>query len=183
MKTRVASCCLRGDAATWWPAYKTRSTMWDSFKNLLRERFNNEELLTFFWAQLYGEEQQQLEEVQSFIQYRRQIVLRLNPTATEKSIIQNLLQIVNPLSRTTLAQRLLGGSPPAGKWLRKEGGGNLPRERAHASQLGVSSAYNLGETNTSLLITINGHATSAFKDFRATDNFVHSRILSAEISI
>jgi hypothetical protein len=50
-------------------------------------------------------------------------------------------------------------------------------------QLGLSSAYNPGATNTSLPITINGHATSALVDSDATDNFVHPRILNSEISI
>jgi hypothetical protein len=43
----------------------------------------------------------------------------------------------------------------------------------------VSSAYYSGASNTSLLITINGYATSALVDSGATDNFVHPRILSA----
>jgi hypothetical protein len=43
-------------------------------------------------------------------------------------------------------------------------GGNLPYEPTHPPQLGVSSAYNPGTFNTSLPITINGHATSALVD-------------------
>jgi hypothetical protein len=58
-------------------------------------------------------------------------------------------------------------------------GRNLPRESTHPPQLGVSSAYNPGAFNTSLPITINGHATSALVDSGATDNFVRPRILSA----
>jgi hypothetical protein len=58
-------------------------------------------------------------------------------------------------------------------------GRNLPRESTHPPQLGVSSAYNPGAFNTSLPITINGHATSALVDSGATDNFVRLRILSA----
>jgi hypothetical protein len=50
MKTREASRCLRGDAATWWFDYKTCSTRWDSFKDLLQERFNNEEQLAILRA-------------------------------------------------------------------------------------------------------------------------------------
>jgi hypothetical protein len=97
--------------------------------------------------------------------------------------ISSLADTVLFLSRATLASTLPRGSSPAWKWLRKEGSGNLPRERAHTSQLGVSSAYNPGATNMSLLITINGHATSTLVDWGLTDNFVHTRILSTGISI
>jgi hypothetical protein len=86
---------------------------------------------------------------------------------------------VSFLSGTTLAPRLPRGSPLAGKRLRKEGGGNLLCEPTHPPQLGVSSAYNPGASNTSLQIIINSHATSALVDSGATDNFVHPRILSA----
>jgi hypothetical protein len=58
MKTRLALRCLRGNAATWWSANRTCTTTWDLFKDLLRERFNNEELLASLRSQLYGEKQQ-----------------------------------------------------------------------------------------------------------------------------
>jgi hypothetical protein len=44
-------------------------------------------------------------------------------------------------------------------------------------------AYNPGATITSLLITINGHVTSALVNSDATYNFVNPRILRAEIPI
>jgi hypothetical protein len=58
-------------------------------------------------------------------------------------------------------------------------GGILPRERAHPPQLGVSSVYSPDANNTSLSITINGHATLELVDLYATDNFDHPRILNA----
>jgi hypothetical protein len=96
MKTRLASRRLRGEAATWWSRNRTCTTTWDSFKNLLRGEFNSEELIASLRFQLYGEKQQQHEDARNFIQYRRQIALRLNPAATEESIIQAVLQTVHP---------------------------------------------------------------------------------------
>jgi hypothetical protein len=90
MKTRLASRRLRGEAATWWSRNRTCTITWDSFKNLLRGEFNNEELIATLWSQLYGEKQQQHKDVRNFIQYRRQIALCLNPAATEESIIQTV---------------------------------------------------------------------------------------------
>jgi hypothetical protein len=102
IKTQLASHRLRGEAATWWSRNRTCTTTWDSFKNLLQGEFNNKELIAFLRSQLYGEKQQQHEDARNFIQYRRQIALRLNPAATEESIIQAVLQTVHPSIKGSL---------------------------------------------------------------------------------
>jgi hypothetical protein len=69
MKTRLASRRLRGEETTWWSRNRTCTTLWDSFKNLLRRKFNSEELIASLRSQLYGEKQQQHEDARNFIQY------------------------------------------------------------------------------------------------------------------
>jgi hypothetical protein len=101
MKTRVASRRLRGEAATWWSMNRKCTTTWDLFKTLLRGEFNSEELIASLRSQLYGEKQQEHEDARNFIQYRRHIALRLNPAATEESIIQAVLT-VHPSIKGTL---------------------------------------------------------------------------------
>jgi hypothetical protein len=102
MKTRLASRRLRGEATTWWSRNRTCTTTWDSFKNLLRGEISSVKLIASLRSQLYGKKQQQHEDARNFIQYRHQIAFRLNPAATEESIIQAVLQTVYPSIKGSL---------------------------------------------------------------------------------
>jgi hypothetical protein len=102
MKMRQASRRQRGETATWWSRNRTCTTTWDSFKYLLRREFNSEELIASLRSQQYEEKQKQHEDARNFIQYCRQIALRLNPAATDESIIQAVLQTVHPSIKGSL---------------------------------------------------------------------------------
>jgi hypothetical protein len=89
-RVRIADRYLEGDAAQLWAAYKNIAISWERFRECLCAKYANPTLLTDLTAKLYGEKQQEGEEVRTFLEQRHILARRLLPGLREAEIAHPL---------------------------------------------------------------------------------------------
>lgn len=100
-KISVAVTCLKNEGLSWYEPYKNLNFNWPDFKNNFLQKFNSTAILSQLSTQLYGQKQRD-EEVAIFINRKRCIFIRLCPGMSEDSLINILLEQINPQIRAHL---------------------------------------------------------------------------------